>query len=344
MMYNELLNEIRTATAPHVFRALNAETGINWEKPLEVRKLAGNYTTRKIEKEAAAAGYDSRKDLIILFTRDTANRCRWRDDFNMLTIEAGAANIDHDNRGSASIYTNGSDYKSAPFSTYFRKADFEADRKAATAETFIIMQAAENVGKPGRKHTAKINQADRYKLIKENKHGDGAGNTYTGSIVIQSTTDNGSRATYTANPAGFYNARRAWKPESAAEMIDKSGYLLRERRENLKARAAKLRAEKAVKAYQATDDSEKVEELAGMIDELKAAIITRITAAKTYEEMKATSAMIDNYNTGLKWIMNDFEMYRAKVEAKTFCSIAAAEKAYTNIKSSIATAAATANA
>lgn len=342
MMYNELLNEIRTATAPHVFRALNAETGINWEKPFDVQKLTGNYTTRKIEKEAAAAGYDSRKDLIILFTRDTANR--WNNDFHMLTIEAGTANIDHDNRGSASIYTNGSEYKSAPFRTYFRKADFEADRKAATAETIIIMQAAENVGKPGRKHTAKINGEDRYKLIEAKRYGDGAGNTYTGAIVIQSTTDNGSRATYTANPAGFYNARRAWKPESAAEMIDKSGYLLRARREELKARAAKLRAEKAAKAYQETDDSQKVKELAGMIDELKAAIVTRITAAKTYEEMKATSAMIDNYNTGLKWIMYSFEMYRAKVEAKTFCSIAAAEKAYTDIKSSIATAAATANA
>lgn len=341
MKNNALLNEIRTATAPHVFRALNAETGINWEKPFTVKMINGNYTARKIDKEAAAAGYDSRKDLIIILTRDPK---AWDKHIHIATLEAGAANIDHNSRGSSSIYTNRNKYMSAPFDRFYRKADFEEIRKAATAETFVVMQAAENVSIKGGKRRGSIKDGERYKLIKEVKHGDGRGNTYTGKLELERTTDHGSAATYEANPGRYININKMWKPAGAAEMIDKSGYLLRERRENLKARAAKLRAEKAVKAYQATDDSEKVEELAGMIDELKAAIITRITAAKTYEEMKATSAMIDNYNTGLKWIMYSFEMYRAKVEAKTFCSIAAAEKAYTDIKSSIATAAATANA
>lgn len=334
MKKNNLLNEIRTATAAHVFRSLNAETGIKWTAPLDVEKISGNYTIRKIENIAAAAGYDSYTDLIILLTRDTANK--WRTELNLVTIEAGKANTEHGRCGNGSIYTNAGSYKSSPYSAFFRKADFEDTRKKATAETYLIMQKAAHVSTKGGKRRASFTENERYKLINEQKHADTSGNTYTGSIELQRTTDHGSRTRYEANPGRFYYSRTAWKPESAADMIDKSGYLLHERREDLKRRAAKLRAEKAAKAYQETDDRAKVEEIRGMIENMKAGIIEAFKTANTYEAIKSVESMIDDYKTGLKWIIYSFEQYEENTNAKAYRSINDAERAYTSLVKALA--------
>lgn len=332
-MKNMLVNEIITATAPHVLRSINAETGINWMKPFTIEKLTGNYTTRKIENMAAAAGYNNNDDLIILLTRDTANK--WRTELNIVTIEAGKVNIDHDHCGSGSIYTNAGIYKSSPYSAFYRKADFEETRKKTTAETYIIMQKAADTSIKGGKHRDIIAANGRYKLIEEKKHGDGHGNTYTGAITLQRTYDHGSRIEYKANPGRYINVSTMWKPASAAEMIDKSGYLLRARREDLKRRAAKLKAEKAAKAYRATDDREKVEEIRGMIANMKKAIIKKLEAANSYDEVSAVHTMIDRYPDGLKWIVNSFETYEEKTTNKAYTSIEAANATYTKLKAAL---------
>lgn len=332
MIRNELLNEIRKETAPHVFRALNKELGLNWQKPVTVLKLAGNYTVLKIQKTAAAAGYDSKVDMIALLTRDAANKY-WKG-FKLVTIEDSAANIDHDRGLSGCIYTNNGDFKSAPYTRYYTKGDFNDERKQATAETYIIMQAAADLSSAG--SAAKPFAAgERYKLIEAGKHGDGRGNTYIGTLELQSTTDNGSRAKYEANPGRYINAATMWRPATVAEMIDKSGYLLRERRQDLKRRAEQLRREKAAAAYQATDDREKVNEIRGMIENMKAGIIAALKAAASYDEISAVHTMIDRYPDGLKWIVNQFETYEEKTNAKSYTSINAAERTYTELKKNL---------
>lgn len=333
-MKNVLVNEIIAATAPHVLKSINTETGINWQKDFSVEKLNGRFTIRKIENIAAAAGYDSRKDLVIILTKDTA--CKWRQEFRLVTLENGKFNIDHGRCGSGSIYTNSGEYKSSPYSSFYTKSDLEETRKKDSAETYIIMQKAENISIKGGKRRQGFNPDERYILLGTHNHGDGHGNTYIGSIDIRRTTDHGSRAKYEANPGRYLNYNTMWRPATTADIIDKSGYLLHERRKDLERRATRLRAEKAAKAYQATDDREKVEEIRGMIENMKLAIIEAFKTANTYETIGAVEKLIDDYKTGLKWIIYSFEQYEQRTANKSYTSISEAERVYTGLKTALA--------
>lgn len=332
MKKNMFLDEIREASAPHVFRALHAELNINWEEPVTVVKINGNYTALKVEKAATAAGYDTHKDIVALLTRDTANR--YNHDFKLVTIEGSLINIEHNRCGSGSIYTNAGEYKSAPFTHYYTKGDFNEERKQTTTETYMIMQKPGSLSTSG-ENKKSFSNSERYTVIEARKHGDGHGNTYIGALELKRTTDNGSRARYEANPGRYINIAKMWKPATVAEMIDKSGYLLHERRQDLKRRAEQLRREKAAAAYQATDDREKVEEIRGMIENMKAGIIEALKAATTCDEVSAVHTMIDRYPDGLKWIVNTFETYEEKTNEKSFTSINAAERVYTDLKKNL---------
>jgi microcompartment protein CcmL/EutN len=103
----------------------------------------------------------------------------------------------------------------------------------------------------------------------------------------------------------------------------------------LKRRAEQLRREKAAAAYQATDDREKVEEIRGMIENMKAGIIAALKAAASYDQVSAVRTMIDRYPDGLKWIVNTFETYEEKTNAKSYTSINAAERTYTELKKNL---------
>ena len=64
---------------PHALRGLHNIFGFDFQQPHDVLYMAGNYTVKKIEKAAAAAGYGE-ESAIVLLTRSNSRRA-WNRDF-----------------------------------------------------------------------------------------------------------------------------------------------------------------------------------------------------------------------------------------------------------------------
>lgn len=124
------------------------------------------------------------------------------------------------------------------------------------------------------------------------------------------------------------------RPNDAGDLIDKSGYLLRERREDLKRRAAALRAEREKAAFLAADNSAKVEELRGMIEARKNELVRQLQQATTAEAVREVEKALCSWK-GLGGIMGDFERFERNSAAKKYASIEEADRVYNGIKNAL---------
>lgn len=112
--------------------------------------------------------------------------------------------------------------------------------------------------------------------------------------------------------------------------LDKSGYIMDGRLENLKRRADQLRREREKNAYLQTDNTEKVERLRGLIEARKAEIVAELIAARTSEELSAVNKKL-NYWHGLEGIMSDFEHFEKYTNNRSYSTIAQSDRAYDEI-------------
>ena len=330
MKKTRLVNEIIKNSAPHVFRELNALAGFDFEKPFEIVKINGSFTIKKLLKAANAAGFD-KADNIAALTKPNNISC-FCSDLHFVTIEAGA--VENVKFRSPSLYKNNGAYLSRALQDYYTKGSFEEARKSANAETWLILQKSEHRTIKGGKKRESISTADRYNVICTQGATDGHGAHWISSIQLERTTDNGSCIEYKSQPGNFYNPR-GWKPETIDEIIDKSGYLLHDKRENLSRRAAQLRAERAKAAYQATDNADKVRELETLFEAKKKEVARAILAAGNYEEMKEAERLISDYRTGLTWAASDLCRYKERTVQKAYNSIEASTAAYEAIKAKL---------
>ena len=121
------------------------------------------------------------------------------------------------------------------------------------------------------------------------------------------------------------------KAHEAGDWIDKSGYLLAERRDDLRRRAAALRAEREKAAYMAADNSAEVEELRGMIEARKKEIVQQLQEATTAAELKEVETALSSWR-GLGCIVSDFERFERNTAAKKYGSNEESERIYNGIK------------
>ena len=116
----------------------------------------------------------------------------------------------------------------------------------------------------------------------------------------------------------------AWgdHPETVGDVIDKSGYLILERRRELKRRAIALRAERAKAAAMAADFSERETAIKSGIDNAKLHIAEMVLSVETEEDARALDKTVDKF----RWLVWDYSHYTEKAAKKAFPSIAAVEK------------------
>ena len=143
------------AVHPLALRGLHNIFGFDFQAPHEILYLTGNYTVKKIEKMAEAAGYDTSAALVLL-TRSNDGRRSWNRDFSVVEIKGGRVDVDFSARVRASFH-----YQAIPFDYFYSKGSFEDVRKDEKAETYIILQAAEYLKKPEEKT---VDYSQRFQL------------------------------------------------------------------------------------------------------------------------------------------------------------------------------------
>lgn len=306
---------------PHALQGLHSLIGYDFQQPHTIARIKGRFTVNSALK---AIGGANRKNVVALLAMD--HGCSYLDRMNLVTV---------DNLGSIDIEHKGG-YR-FDLHNINRKGMFEDIRKSDRAECFIICQRSEYVKKPQEKP---FDISARYEYIpgKDSKCGDGKGSSWIDRITVRALDGSNTRHEITKDGHKYhfstvvYRRPNEARPQSYLEIIDKSGYILPERRAELLRRADMLRKERAKAAYQATDNAAKVEELRAMIEAKKAEFAAAIASATDSETLRTAAHEL---YFKFMWTMSEFERFADKTARRDYVSIDAAESAYNAIKSKL---------
>lgn len=329
---HEILKANTFGHTRNLMRALNAVFGFDFCAPYYVAEVSGKYTVNKIRKavEAVAPLYDVNRSafrVVALCSVDHPSYYAGR--LYAVEITPDSFDVDHARGVNQSRFSS-----SNSFDYCYKKAQFDELRKEESARCFVVVQASEylriyqGVSRTWRR-TDLMKPGERYDLEKVNCFCYAVGGaSYIGELEMRTRTASGELIHY--KPPRF-NRRDAILAENIGEVIDKSGYLLQERRADLQSRAEALRAEKRRRAYEETDNSEKVEQLRAIIGAKRHALAFELERAKTSEEVTGIYKELRNYGNGFASIVADFERFEERTKAKEYPSIEASEKAYNDI-------------
>ena len=220
---------------------LHACIGLDFCKDMYTFSISGKFTINSVLKTAAAAGFTPEKDLIVINTLPLEG---YYSRFRFM-----AAIID--DSGKLDIEVNHCGYNNGVFvniETFYTKQQFNDIRKKEN-KTIVICQNREFLHDPIRyKKDNNIDLNQRFKLLSAPVH-----ESYIKKIPRINTLN-----LQLLDCNGLEYQCDVSKQETAiqSDLIDKSGYLLFNRREQLRRRADEIKAEKEKKAYSATDNTE----------------------------------------------------------------------------------------
>lgn len=260
---------------PGTLRTIHNIFGIDYNKPHAILRMEPPSTRAAIRKAATENGYPAAEAVVLIHR--TGGRYYWKNSeekrFYLFTLDA-AGGLDNPKRSGYGGYYSDVVGDSVDDAS---KGDFDKFRRDP-CEVYVILQNDEH--KTEKSEYTKPNAATRYKLIDtEKNYGDV-------SAWIMQDRNSGEKARISRF---FWYSGDKKRSEQLADVLDKSGYYIRDRRENLKKRAAALRAERAKTSYSAQDTAADVAEIENAATETRLYIAdalrnaTTITAGKIIE-------------------------------------------------------------
>lgn len=301
-------------TGNTILRGIRFIKGYNYNAPIAFYEINGPFTVNQIKKEVDNAGYNVHNAIITVLLKDDY----FDNEYNLaeLTI-ADTVNTDFN-------YVWFDKIAGAEIHRYIAKGDFNEDRKKENAHAFVICQLKENIKKPAKKE---VDLTNRFKVTHVNKRCKACGGTsYIGDI--ETTICNAAGQKYTRKHTFTCTETKL------ENIIDKSGYFVDIKREDLKQRAKKLRADRAKNAYQATNNAAKIETLENIIAAKKAAIVKALNDASTATEVKTVCEKLNRWN-GLPDIITSFETLKIRDTSKDYATIKDFETRYNDIMNKI---------
>lgn len=200
---------------------------------------------------------------------------------------------------------------------FFSVGNFEDTRKKETERVYIIAQIPDHIVQP--KNQIQLASGIRYKITANGirKRGDGRGNRWIESITLQPT--DGSRKTATFEPWNrFYASER--RSDDISDYIDKSGYILRFRRLELKRRAIVLKAQHDAERLEKHDFSERMNKARADVAAVKRYLIGLIENA----EIEANAAALRKHMWDFDTLISDL----SRLENDNFSSVEAKNRRF----------------
>lgn len=308
MKYNTarkmLLSENKKA-----LRFLHDAEGFDFEKDHILISVPGKFTFNTVQKAvcqhipAGELSTDYRVALLAKPTKDYIFASK------LYYIRARGGRFDADSVTGANYWEYSVDY-------HFSVGGFEDFRKNYTKQVFIVAQRKDLMQQL--KTPKALDLSARY-LHKSGKAdrlaGDGKGHHWIEGITITHT--DGSAAVTEYKPYSSVHTRYADRTDDLRAIIDKSGYLVFNRRADLKRRADALRAERKKAEADAADFTEENARICKVICECKLLVSDRVLHAETPEDIrKADRAMSDLY-----LLVDRYTTHRERVKQKKYSSI-----------------------
>lgn len=278
---------------------LHKAHGFDFEKDIFIGSIAGRFTLKTVcdyIAENIGGGFVA----TLLIKPDETNR------FNRLhhvTIKNGRFEIEK--------YKGISFYK-YDIDHFFAAKDFEEVRKHKTERVFVIAQKNEFILTP--KIEIKIESETRYKIEDVRKCGDGRGNSWINEIKLTPTTGTDESAVFKPYNTFYSQEKRSL---NINDFIDKSGFILRFRRMELKRRALALKTERDAETLKNTDFSKEIKNIENKIVLVKRFFSEKIESTQTADDARA----LDEISRKFRYLFIDLkhlnESNFRNVESKT---------------------------
>lgn len=309
MNRKELLTENRLALA-----FLHNEMRFDFERDCIIIKGVGRFTYNSVCKEIAQR-IPGEYVAAVLMKRERP----YRNDDELYFVRVGCGRFLNDRVRGYSYHID----------DFYTVGDFEEARKTQTAHYYIIAQSVEYLTEPKQEKGVDLSQRFRYIPYKYEKHGDGKGHTYIGEVHLMKL--DGSAQEFTFKPyEGIYIPGEA-KAATVSEVIDKSGYLVIERRRKLARGAKALRAEREKAAAASADFSQRETAIAKGLEELKRHVSEMVLTANTNSDGERAEKACRT----MRWALYYFERYNERKAAGRFNSIKEAEGYLADIEKKI---------
>lgn len=268
---------------------LHTANGFDFEKPFLIIQAPGKFTANTVKKAIAENITGEYIAAVLIKNADDG----WR------RSQLYFADFDGDKFDGAR--RRGLDYWNYNIDYFFSVGDFETTRKKRTEYIYIIAQAAQHAGAPG---APLVDYSGRFILTETRESGDGRGNTYISAFTVKETNGNKRKINIDLYGRVIYAAQK--KSDNINDFIDKSGYLLKARRDDLQRRAAALKAERDRAAVLVADYSEKEKEINAKIATMRGNIAKRAGEILTESDAKNVEKMVYNLSRAL-WYYNYYQ-------------------------------------
>lgn len=307
---------------PNALRGLHDAFGFDFEQPFTVLRLSGSWTVNTIQKQLAAQGFSRNVFSALLLDCRDSQRIALKEDWRIAILNRGMVYATFDHYRDKYDLPRWRDFGYCePFDKFYRKGDFENVRKSG-APVYVIAQ--EPAYFRAKQEAKALDPARRYRV-------ESATWDYNYTVNAVPLDSKGLPVKY-RQPA-----HRPHEEPAPADCFDKSGYLVFDRRENLRRRAQALREERAKAAYLASGkQQEQIEELCGLIAIRQMELVDALTVANTSQEFMAVAKAIGEYSWhSFSSIVSNYETFCEKTRNKSYPSIEDSDRAYNKIKTSL---------
>lgn len=318
MKTNKTINTI-LKTDKNALRALAGVFGFDFEADFIAAEIDTPTTVNKINKFLTERGVDPCNNKTVALVQSPV---RYRADrLYVAEILPGDFSIDFRIIDSGLYDVRGLD-------EYYRRGDFNEDRKQEGARVYIISQNKKYLYLPYKKREPfDINSDTRY-ILKD------ASELWAWDPVQKKSYKKCGVSTLKLTLA---NERRVRTVRADAEFLtdvfDKSGYFIKPKRDTLKRRAAALRAERKKAEADAADHSDAINEIHAEIEKLKKAAADALLTVKNKDFEKITDVLW-RYD-GLEGVVKNYENFKTACIEKKFASVEKYTADYNEIKNRI---------
>lgn len=298
--------------------AIHHIIGADWNAPVECVEYHGAFTPLKLRKAASAAGIQNDSDLVCITWPDKyADNKRW-------FLISG-----NNNKPILSISPDTADWNVIrTISDYFSSSTFNYYRKCEDNTTLIIAQNPEYQKKPANTKTNNIS-VDALSVERLNItqviNGRANGKTY----VSRFDAIGKSGKTYSWQRFGRVIYSNEIENNTILDIVDRSGYYVFGRRNDLKRRAKMLRAQREKAAAADTDISQYIAEINKAVESAIISTKSAYAKANTADNFAAL-ARVNSQWDGISQLIKTAEKF-AEAPAESYSSPAQIESTANNI-------------
>lgn len=290
-MRNELKKEILNRN-PKMFQALHILYDFDFEADFEIVKINGRFTLNSLKKTLdIPALYDYNVAVIV-------TNVKYNENYNYIVkaTENGFC-IDFPR----SVYW--SEYRVDHF---WGKGNFESARKEENTTVYIILQKKELAKKASEK---KPDLSERFGFVRVTRWSDGRGKHGISQIDVIDKQHNGKQFTYKTHQPST--------SENVNYFLDKSGYLVEEKKAELIRKASALRAERKKKTVDSADFSKECTEFVEKMQEIKKSACKKVMDATNYETICDAERVLSS----MRWLQLSVDRFIERNKNKRFTSV-----------------------